>query len=886
MENMYEEKIKSMFEHDSKISKVAPKEMINNYKELLTFLIEKQKSKEIPTHEDYLDSNELATNIYQKKYFLKDLDIKLIETKPEQTFARVAAFVAAAETSKEKREEFAIKFYNGLFEGLFIPGGRVIAGAGDLFRVKTLSNCFVSLIEDDSIESIFNAAKECARTYSYGGGIGVDISNLRPQGSVVHNAADASTGAVSFMELYSMTTGLIGQSGRRGALMLTLDIKHPDVFKFTNVKREDNWVTKHIADQCKWSGNFDELQVNQIRQKVRENTQVRFANISLKVNDEFMQAVDETRQFGKEKILVYDKTDFEENNLGHYSFEIPSKKIENYKLAHNFESIEELNSVLNVNLTKEDLNDVNKRDKYGDFLIEKDNRKIAIKFSGDFMLYFASEQAGEIKNLVKADKIWHRFIQSNYETAEPGLIFWSTMAKYSPSNYVGRPIASTNPCGEVPLEDGGACNLTSLNLSRVVKKGYEENAEIDYSEIDRVTRLITRFLDNVITWNTYLNPLEKQRNSAKTTRRIGLGYIGIADMLNQLGLGYDSDKGIEIMEKVAKQISDSAYDESANLASEKGTPEAWNTEDYIKGAYFKEMLSPDVQEKIKANGIRNVAILSIAPTGSISNVVLGFKKDNKHYIGVSSGIEPIFALFYTRRTETVGEHFFKVFHGTIQAYIDVKNIKDEIATVSEEEDLRGILPDYFFRTAHHVTPEMRVKIQGICQQYIDHSISSTCNLPEDIHPEIISDIYFLAWKNKLKGVTIYRDGSRYAILSVSGKESEFQRMQGQTFNIKLENDQIHSLNGSSIVEKPDGKLSTVYHSLKENIALETLSYNGTPIKEILSEIKQEKEPEKQEEEAIDENLRKCPSCEKPTLKVDNGCFACVNVECGFSKCEY
>ena len=465
----YDEEIQNMFSHESKQSKVVPKEMLDNYKELLIFIINKQKNNEISTHEDYLDNNDLATNIYQKKYFLKDLNINLIETKPEQTFARVAAFVAATEKTKEKREEYAVKFYNELFEGHFIPGGRVMAGAGDLFRVKTLANCFVSAIQEDNIESIFNAAKECARTYSYGGGIGVDISNLRPKGSVVHNAADASTGAVSFMELYSMTTGLIGQSGRRGALMLTLDIKHPDAFNFVDVKRNDNWVTKHIADQCKWTGTFDELQLNQIRQKVRENTQIRFANISLKVNDEFMQAVDETRQHGENKILVYSRKPFEENKLGHYSYEIPSKKIENYNLLHTFNSIEELNSTLNSNVTSEELNDMNNRDKYGDLLIEKNGQSLAIKYSGDFLLYFKSDQTGAIKNLVKANKLWHKFIQSNYETAEPGLIFWSTMAKYSPTNYVGRPIASTNPCGEVPLEDGGACNLTSLNLSRVVK---------------------------------------------------------------------------------------------------------------------------------------------------------------------------------------------------------------------------------------------------------------------------------------------------------------------------------------------------------------------------------------------------------------------------------
>ena len=321
----------NMFDYEGKTAKILGKQKINTYKHIYSFLSEKQNSKEIPTHENYLGDNELACNIYKEKYYLKDLQNELIENSPEDVFKRLASFLASVESGKNKQSYWAEKFYKELFHGHFVPGGRVLAGAGDVYRIKTLANCFVTQIEEDDIDSIYKAAFECARTYSYGGGIGVDISSLRPKDSVVHNAADSSTGAVSFMELYSLTTGLIGQSGRRGALMLTIDVKHPDVKHFIKVKKMPNWVTKQIVEQCNWSGLFDENKLNIIKKQVMENTQVRFANISIKASDEFMHAVNEENQFGKDKFLVYKKFNktslmeaMQDEDLIHYSYGIPS----------------------------------------------------------------------------------------------------------------------------------------------------------------------------------------------------------------------------------------------------------------------------------------------------------------------------------------------------------------------------------------------------------------------------------------------------------------------------------------------------------------------------------------------------------------------------------
>ena len=818
-----------MFKHKGKFTELIPKKLHKSYQNLYLYLRKLQNENELLTHPEnnYLGGNDLAKNIYEKKYYVKDLENELIEHRPEDVFVRLASFISAIEKD-DLQEKWAAEFYKILYEGYFVPGGRVLAGAGDLYRLKTLANCFVSKVAEDNIESLYGAAYECARTYSYGGGIGVDISPLRPKDSVVHNAADTSTGAVSFMELFSLTTGLIGQSGRRGALMLTIDIKHPDITEFINIKKIPNWVTEQIVEQARWSNRFDEGQLREIQRQVMENTQVRFANISIKVSDEFMQAVEEQKKYGTDKLIIYKKFDkkmvtraFQDEGY-HYSYQIPSKDINNYEFLNVFQEINILNDYLYKNyevmLAEKDFADVNKRDVFGDIVIPLEDQPydLAIRRSGDFLLYFGSEPSGEIRRLVKARDIWDGFVEGNYKTAEPGLIFWSRMSKYSPSNYVDRPIASTNPCAEVPLEDGGACNLGSINLSRLVKDGFSPDAEFDWENLKKVTNDAVRFLDNVVSWNETLNPLDKQKLAAKETRRLGLGIMGTADMLNQLGIAYDSVEGIEMMERVMSTIANAAYQASAKLAKEKGSSPIFNFEKYARGPFFQEALNEDTRKLIKENGLRNIAILAIAPTGSISNIVLSFKNENRNYLGVSSGIEPIFALFYTRRSESFGNKFFKVFHSTIQAYIDMFKLNDLVAHAQTEAELTEHLPAYFFRTAHHVVPEKRVEIQGRCQDFVDHSISSTVNLAETIEPETISDIYLRAWKKGLKGITIYRDGSRVPILSVDAQKSEFQAAKEKIYLLKQKDGKEIELPGDEIISLPSGELTTVYHFIKKH----------------------------------------------------------------------
>jgi len=892
--------ILKMFAHKSKILNLVSYDIVDTYKKLLFHLKSKQKSGDIPVSEDYLSGNELALNIYSKKYYLKSMDGANIESKPEDVFARVAAFLASVEKDPSSRRAWAEQFYNCLYKGYFLPGGRVLTGAGDLYRLKTLANCFVSKISEDTIEGIYDAAYEAARTYSYGGGMGIDISCLRPANSRVHNAANFSTGAVSFMELYSLTTGLIGQSGRRGALMLTLDVKHPDAFLFCNVKNNPNWVTKQIVEQAGWSGSFDESQLKKMEGVVAENTQVRFANISFKVNDEFMQSVDEFNTFGGDKIVVYEKdkevvsSNFLQGSV-HYSEGIPSRPLNKYAFVNSFDTVSDLNVFLNSkncsSVSEDQLNDVKKRDAFGDFLVKGSGKDFAVHYSGDFMLYFNSKEAGEIKNLIKSRDLWNAFVEGNYKGAEPGLIFWSSMSKYSPSNYVGKPIVTTNPCGEVPLEDGGACNLGSINLSRFVKNGYEPDAAVNWDELEYAVSCLTRLLDNTVSWNESLNALGKQRNAASDTRRVGLGVMGVADMLNQLGLDYDSSESVKLMEDVTKFIANVSYQSSANIASEKGSCPSFNYSSYKQNPFFQEVLDDETKEVIRDKGLRNIAILSIAPTGTLSNVVLGFNEGDKNYIGVSSGIEPIFSLYYTRRSESFGNQLFKVFHSTVNAYIDKNDLRDKVDACDSIDDLRKVLPDNFFRTAHFIDPFKRIEIQGIVQKYIDHSISSTVNLSEDISPERLSEIYMYAWRNGLKGVTIYRDGSRFPILSVEGEKTKFQDFKDKKFTVTLDGkDSV--VNGDSIIVLSDGRLSTPYHLMNEGSSIvkeysgETSNKEGVSI-EVEETTPLQKEVSSSKSSLISEgvNLVECPSCKDQSLKIENGCKNCINEKCGYGQCD-
>ena len=481
-------------------------------------------------------------------------------------------------------------------------------------------NCYVIPVHDDSIEAIFDWMKVAARTYSLGGGVGTDISLLRPRGAPVNNAARSSTGAVSFMELMSLTTGTIGQSGRRGALMITIVDSHPDVLDFVKVKR-----------------NLDK---------------VRFANISIRVSDAFMRTVES---------------------------------------------------------------------------------------DGPWDLVFENDKAA-VRRTIRARDLWDELIRGARDYAEPGLIFWDHIKHWSTSEYNSMGVITTNPCSEIPLEPYGNCCLGNVNLAHFVTDAFSSTARVDWPALEPALRYATRFLDNVLDYNADKHPLPQQREASLKSRRVGVGFTGLGDMLVKLGLKYDTDEAVTFVDQLFERIKHVVYDESVNLAQEKGVFPAYDVEKHFHSPFI-HALAPQVQDRIRQSGLRNVALLTVPPVGSGAALA-----------GVTSGIEPIFDLSYVRRSESLSQETFKVYHPLVREYMARHEIE-------REDDL----PAYFV-TAHQIKAEMRVKMQAAIQKHIDHSISSTVNLPKETTIEEVERIYFLAWKMGLKGITCYRESSREGIL--------------------------------------------------------------------------------------------------------------------------
>ncbi len=770
---------------------------------------------------EYFKGDEIRARVFFEKYALKDDRGVTVETMPAQMWARVAKAIAEAETTEQSRIEWDQNFRWLLADFRFLPGGRILFGAGQS-RKSTLLNCYVIPVKGDTIEAIFDWCKEAARTYSYGGGVGTDISMLRPRGAPVNNSAVVSTGAVSFMNLFSETTHTIGQHGRRGALMITLSVDHPDIIDFIKVKR-------NLA-------------------------QVRHANISVRITDEFMQAV---------------------------------------------------------------------------------------KNDADFTLRFENERVGKIERIVRARDVWNELVTSARDWAEPGLIFWDNVKKYSPSEYNGMGVISTNPCAEQPLQAYGACDLGSMNLSSFVLNQFSDNASIDWPNIERAVRTAVRFLDDVLDYNADKHPLKQQTQAGHDSRRIGLGITGLGDMLVKLKVKYDSENALAIVDELFNKIKCAAYDESIEIAKEKGPFPLFDAKQHLSMPFIKT-LPQELQQKIAKHGLRNVCILTVPPTGSISALA-----------GTSSGIEPIFAFSYTRRSESLSQEFFKVYHPLALEYMKLFNIADD-----------NNLPD-FFVPAHKIKAEFRVRLQATIQKHIDSAISSTVNLPRDTTVEEVEKIYFQAWEAGCKGITVYREGSREGILitdeqqakntaapaqeveQVAAMQQEWKRdrlLTGQTMKVKLQEGSLYvtanfdstsmrevfiNLGKSGSEEKSYteaiGKLVSRYLQIGGNVqdvvdslkgirsstsltwdkgmkyysvpdaigkSLEIMAGIVNPataaalLKEDASKIevgKQVSMTSKGVNEGGKIKPDRCPSCKEDTLVNENGCFTCM--ACSYTKCE-
>jgi ribonucleoside-diphosphate reductase alpha chain len=533
---------------------------------------------------------------------------------------------------------------NLIYNKKFLFAGRILANRGlNKFGKKvTYSNCYVVSPPEDNIESIFDTAKALARTYSYGGGCGVDIGKLRPLGSEVHNAAESTSGAVSFMNLYSQVTELIGQSGRRGALMITIPVNHPDLESFIDIKSDLTKVTK--------------------------------ANISIRITNEFMEAV------------------------------------ENHE---------------------------------------------------KFMLTFDVEDTGEkIEKEVDAYEIFCKISDMNWDYAEPGMLFWDRIENWNLlSNTEEFEFAGTNPCAEEPLPAGGSCLLGAINLSEYLKieKDEEdlETSSFDFDTFSEDVKVCVKALNDVLDEGLPLHPLQEQRDSVRDWRQIGLGVLGIADLMIKLGVRYGSDEGVELCEQIGKTMADSAIYQSATLAKEQGAYPKCNIDEVMTTPYFVENASEETVAYVtEVGGLRNSQLLTIAPTGTISTM-----------LGISGGIEPIYSNSYTRKTESLhGEDvFYKVYTPIVQEYMTEYDL-------AEEEEL----PE-FFVTAQTLDYTERIKMQAAWQRHIDASISSTVNVPKEFSKEEVRGLYFKAWKEGLKGITIFRDGCKRLGILTTGTEADSKK---------------------------------------------------------------------------------------------------------------
>lgn len=578
------------------------------------------------TEKEWLNNNELSINIYNKKYRHNNESF-------DEFLNRVSAGSEPVKTLiKDKK---------------FIFGGRILSNRGVKDRTSTYSNCYVLKSPEDNLESIFSCASQMARTFSYGGGVGIDISKLRPKGAIVHNAAKESTGAVSFMDIFSQVTGTISQQGRRGALMISIDINHPDVEDFVNCKTDLE--------------------------------KVKFANISVRVNNNFMKAVESDNDY-----------------ILHWPCEMVISKEESKALEYN-----QLTCVETIS---------------GPVYLKK----------------------------IKAKELFNKLVKNNWDYAEPGILYWDNITSNNMlHNNEDFKYESTNPCGELPLPAYGACLLGSLNLSEFVLFPFTPEAQVDWDSLEEAVRIAVRALNQVLVEGTTLHPLKEQQESCKMWRQIGLGTMGLADMLIKLEVKYGSEDSRNIINKVYKSIAVDAVMESLDMAKEFGCYPKCKPELVAKSEFIKRLGLPiNVVKDIKQYGLYNSQLLTCAPTGSIGTM-----------LETSTGVEPQFALRYTRKTVSLDgkDSYYQVNAKIVNDYIQVTGNDD--------------IPDYFI-TSSDINPLNRVSVQSVLQYWIDNSISSTVNLPKEATIEQVSNIYMSAWRGNLKGITIYRSGcKREAILA-------------------------------------------------------------------------------------------------------------------------
>ena len=684
----------------------------------------------------YFNGDELAATTWMNKYAMKNHAGNFVEQNPDDMHKRMAKEFGRIESNyklkyslngsakflskygQEREDLTEEKIYNLFKEfGYIIPQGSVMSSLGNHYKLASLSNCIVVPELHDSYGGVFYTDQQLAQLFKRRCGVGVDISNLRPSGARVSNAAGSTSGAVSFMNRFSNTTREVAQNGRRGALMLSMDIAHPDIEDFITIKQDLQKVTG--------------------------------ANISIRLSDEFMKAV--------------------ESN-GEYTHKWP---------------------------------------------IDSDNPKFS--------------------KTVNAKELWDTIIQCAHNTAEPGLIFWDRQHWYSTSSvYPGYENTSTNPCSEIAMQGGDSCRLIALNLYKFVDNPFTKDAKFRMNDFYKATYEGQRLMDDLVDLETeaigrILNKVENDDEpeniksveketwelllkTGKEGRRTGLGFTALADMIASLGMAIDSDEAIAKVEEIMKEKCRAEFDSSIDMSLARGSFVGFDAK-IEKTSEFIQMLEvelPEVYERMMKFGRRNISISTVAPTGTLSMLAQ-----------TSSGIEPVFMTHYKRRRKLNEEDSeekvdfiddsgdkwqeFTVYHHNLKTWMDVTGNTD----ISQSP--------YSGSTAPEINWIKRVEMQAVVQKYVTHSISSTINLPNDVSLEKVSDIYLDSWHKGLKGITVYRDGSRSGVLvSADDKKDDV-----------LENSEFKETKAPSRPKRLDAKVVRFQNNKEKWIAVVGL-LNGRP----------------------------------------------------------
>ncbi len=641
---------------------------------------------------NYFNGDDLAASVWLNKYALKDSQGNLYEHTPDDMHRRIAAELARIEARYPNplTEEKIFELLRGF--RYLVPQGSPMAGIGNPFQVASLSNCFVIGTEGgaDSYGAILKIDQEQVQLMKRRGGVGHDLSHIRPKGSPVKNSALSSTGLVPFMERYSNSTREVAQDGRRGALMLSVSVRHPDAGDFINAKLEEGKVTG--------------------------------ANISVRIDDAFMQAV------------LHDTPYTQQFPIGS-----PDPKF---------------------------------------------------------------------TRTIKARELWNTIVHNAWKSAEPGILFWDTILRESlPDCYadLGYQTLSTNPCGEIPLCPYDSCRLLAINLLSYVEEPFTAEARFNFPLFKQHAAQAQRLMDDIIdlelekveailqkiesdpekdeTKRVELRMWEQIRTKASEGRRTGIGITAEGDMLAALGLRYGSPEANDFSVEVHKTLALEAYRGSVTTARERGAFPIYDAKREAANPFMLRLKEADesLYFEMLEHGRRNIALLTIAPTGTTSLMTQ-----------TTSGIEPVFMPVYRRRrkvnpsdkgvqvdyTDEVGDAWeeYRVFHHSFKTWMAANGHHPEADYTPEQIDALVAQSPYHKATSNDVDWLNKVRLQGAVQQWVDHSISVTINLPSDVSEDLVGTLYLEAWKSGCKGVTVYRDGSRSGVLIADTKPDEPQTL--------------------------------------------------------------------------------------------------------------